>query len=291
MGRMGKEVEDAKDWSKVNEDAFIQLLISKVREGKLQSSTFKKEVWSEINDELREVIGEDYGIYRLKGKFNHLRTRHRQFSELIGHTGVKWDVMSNVVNATQNIWEDFFKISTNFRRFKKQGCAEYELLGEIFNTTTATGKLQLSFEDLLTDTQERRLEEEFLSGSMHVDLHAENSEVEGDERGKKRSSDSSERRNVKVSKMDKMDAFLDRCTVTLTAIEKAYKADRYKSSSSSGSDDPHSISVCMDILEKVEGVSFTSYNKAIKKFLSADWRQIFVGMSDMRRKEWLDSLS
>ncbi|OMO95459.1 hypothetical protein COLO4_15868 [Corchorus olitorius] len=244
MGRMGKEVEDAKDWSKVNEDAFIQLLISKVREGKLQSSTFKKEVWSEINDELREVIGQDYGIYRLRGKLNRLRTRHRQFSELIGHTGVKWDVTSNVVNAAQNIWEDFFKISTNFRRFKKQGCAEYELLGEIFNTATATGKLQqLCTEDLLIDTQERRLEDGFLSGSMHIDLLAENSEVEGDERGKKRSSDSSERRNVKVSKLDKMDAFLDKCTVTLTAIKKAYKADRYKSSSSSGSDDPYSISV------------------------------------------------
>ncbi|OMO96657.1 hypothetical protein COLO4_15155 [Corchorus olitorius] len=287
MGGRGKEVEDAKDWSKVNEDAFIQLLIGKVREGKLQSSTFKKAVWSEINDELREVIGEDYGIDRLKGKFNHLRTRHRQFSQLIGHTGVKWDVTTNVVNASLNICKEC-------RRFKKQGCAEYELLGEIFNRTTATGKLQqLSTEDPLSDTQERCLEEEFLSGSMHVDLEAENSEVEGDQRGKKRDSDSCDRRNVKCSKTDKMDAFLDKWTATLTAREEAYKAkaDRYKSSSSSGSADPHSVSVCMDLLEKVEGVSSTSYNKAIKKFLSETWRQIFVGMSDTRRKEWLDGLS
>ncbi|OMO53159.1 hypothetical protein CCACVL1_28843 [Corchorus capsularis] len=243
MGGRGKEVEDVIDWSKVNEDAFIQLLIGKVREGKLQSSTFKKEVWSEINDELREVIGEDYGIDRLKGKFNRLRTRHRQFSELIGHTGVKWDVTTNVVNASMNVWDHFFKISKEFRRFKKQGCAEYELLGEIFNRTTATGKLQqLSTEDPLTDTQERRLEEEFLSGSMHVDLDTENSEVEGDQRGKKRGSDSSGHRNVKCSKTDKMDAFLDKWAATLTTREEAYKAkaDSYKSSSSSGSVDPHS---------------------------------------------------
>ncbi|OMO98304.1 hypothetical protein COLO4_13994 [Corchorus olitorius] len=145
-------------------------------------------------------------------------------------------------------------------------------------------------EDPLSDTQDKLLEEEFLSGSMHVDLDAENSEVEGDSRGKKRTSDSSERRNVKLSKMD---AFLDRWTTALTAKEEAYKAkaDRYKSSSSSGSANRHSISVCMDLLEKVEGVSSTAYNKTIEKFLSADWRQIFVGMSDARRKDWLDSLS
>ncbi|OMO59601.1 hypothetical protein COLO4_34139 [Corchorus olitorius] len=191
MGGRGKEVEDAKDWSKVNEDPLIQLLIGKVREGKFQSSTFKKKVWSETNDELREVIGEDY----------------------------------------------------DFRRFKKQGCAEYELLGEIFDRRTATGKLQqLSTEDPLSDTQQRRLEEEFLSGSLHVDLDTENSEVEGDQRGKKRGSDSSDRRNVNCSKTYKMDAFLDKWTATLTAREEAYKAkaDRYKSSSSSGSVNPHS---------------------------------------------------
>ena len=109
MGGKGKDV-DAKDWAKEKETAFIQLLIRKIREGKLQSSTFKKEVWSEINNEFRDIIGEDYGVERLKGKFNRLRTTYRHFSELIGHTGVKWDITSNTVNATQTIWEDFFKV-------------------------------------------------------------------------------------------------------------------------------------------------------------------------------------
>ncbi|XVF20939.1 hypothetical protein REPUB_Repub12eG0047100 [Reevesia pubescens] len=126
MGGKGKNVDDTKDWSKANEVAFIHLSVGKVRERKLQSSTFKKEVRSEINNEMLDTIGVNYGIDRLK---------------------------------------------------------DYELLGEIFNTTTATGKLQkLSTKDPLSSDEEQRLEEEFLSGYTHVDLGGNNSEGVEDEK-------------------------------------------------------------------------------------------------------------
>ncbi|KAK8656680.1 hypothetical protein V6N13_098622 [Hibiscus sabdariffa] len=68
MGGKGKDIDDTKDWPKANEVTLIQILVGKVREGKLQSSTFKKEVWAEINNEMHEAIGVDYGIDLLKGK-------------------------------------------------------------------------------------------------------------------------------------------------------------------------------------------------------------------------------
>ncbi|KAK8670310.1 hypothetical protein V6N13_105066 [Hibiscus sabdariffa] len=147
MGGKGKDIDDTKDWPKANEVTLIQILVGKVREGKLQSSTFKKEVWAEINNEMHEAIGVDYGIDRLKGKFNRLRIKYRHFSELIGHTGVKWDVTSNTVHASQDIWEGFFKKNKEFKKFKKQGCEDYELLGEIFNTKTATAEKDELFEE------------------------------------------------------------------------------------------------------------------------------------------------
>ncbi|KAK8659833.1 hypothetical protein V6N13_030025 [Hibiscus sabdariffa] len=180
MGGKGKDIDDTKDWPKANEVTLIQILVGKVREGKLQSSTFKKEVWAEINNEMHDAIGVDYGIDRLKGKFNRLRIKYRHFFELVGHTGVKWDVTSNTVHASQDIWEGFFKKNKEFKKFKKQGCEDYDLLGEIFNTTTAIGKLQqLSTEDPLSPIEERHLEEKFLSGSIHVDLEGNSSEGEG----------------------------------------------------------------------------------------------------------------
>ncbi|GMI94093.1 hypothetical protein HRI_003078600 [Hibiscus trionum] len=266
MGGKGKVPDDMKDWPKANEVALVQLLVGKVREGKLQSSTFKKEVWSEINSEICDAIGVDYGIDKLKGKFNRLRTKYRHFSELIGHTGVKWDMTSNIVHASQDIWEEFFK-------FKKQGCEDYELLGEIFNTTTATGKLQqLSTEDPLSPNEEKRLEEEFLYGSIHVDLEGNNSESEKPEKGKKHKIDSifGDCRSNKMNKMNKMKVFLDKWASTLSAKEEAAKAkaERYKLSIP----DLYSIGICMELLEKIEYVSSRSYNKAIEKFTSAEWR-------------------
>ncbi|KAK8643869.1 hypothetical protein V6N13_013146 [Hibiscus sabdariffa] len=291
MGGKGKDIDDTKDWPKANEVTLIQILVGKVREGKLQSSTFKKEVWAEINNEMHEAIGVDYGIDRLKGKFNRLRIKYRHFSELIGHTGVKWDVTSNTVHASQDIWEGFFKKNKEFKKFKKQGCEDHELLGEIFNTTTATGKLQqLSTEDPLSPIEERRLEEEFLSGSIHVDLEGNSSEGEGSEKGRKRKIDSipGERRSSKVNKMNKMEEFLDKWASALSAKEEAAKAkaERYKLSIPN----PYSIGICMELLEKMEWVSSRSSNKAIEKFISAEWRQIFVGMSEARQKDWVDSL-
>ncbi|KAK8716166.1 hypothetical protein V6N13_043484 [Hibiscus sabdariffa] len=193
---------------------------------------------------MHEAIGVDYGIDRLKGKFNRLRIKYRHFFELIGHTGVKWDVTSNTVHASQDIWEGFFKKNKEFKKFKKQGCEDYELLGEIFNTTTATGKLQqLSTEDPLSPIEERRLEEEFLSGSIHVDLEGNSSEGEGSEKGRKRKIDSipGERRSSKVNKMNKMEEFLDKWASALSAKEEAAKAkvERYKLSIP----DPYSIGI------------------------------------------------
>ncbi|KAK8617365.1 hypothetical protein V6N13_080281 [Hibiscus sabdariffa] len=248
MGGRGKDIDDTKDWPKANEVALVQLLVGKVREGKLQSSTFRKEMWAEINSEICDATGVDYGIDRLKSKFNRLRAKYRHFSELIGHTGVKWDVTSNIVHASQDILKEFFKSS---KKFKKQGCEDYELLGEIFNTKTATGKLQqLSTEDPLSPNEDRRLEEEFLSGSIHIDLDGNSSEGERSRKGKKHKLDSifGERRSSKVNKMNKMEVFLDKWTSTLSAKEEAAKAktERYKLSIP----DPYSIGICMELLEK-----------------------------------------
>ncbi|KAK8613845.1 hypothetical protein V6N13_101601 [Hibiscus sabdariffa] len=140
-----------------------------------------------------------------------------------------------------------------FKKFKKQGCEDYELLGEIFNTTTATGKLQqLSTEDPLSPNEDRRLEEEFLYGSIHVDLDGNSSEGERSGKGKKHKIDSisGERRSSKVNKMNKIKVFLDKWRSTLSAKEEAakVKSERYKLSIP----DPYSIGICMELLEKME---------------------------------------
>ena len=52
----------------------------------------------------------DYGIDKLKGKWNRLRSEHRLFSDLLAHTGVTWDPNTNQVNAPEEVWQHFYMV-------------------------------------------------------------------------------------------------------------------------------------------------------------------------------------
>ncbi|XVF06783.1 hypothetical protein REPUB_Repub06bG0080400 [Reevesia pubescens] len=134
-----------------------------------------------------------------------------------------------------------------------------------------------------------------------VDLGGNNSKGVEDEKSKKRNIQSipGEHRPSKGNKMDKMDLFLEKWAATLSAKEEASKAkvERYKSAMASGSTssnfipDTYSIGIRIDLLENMDGISSCSYNKVIEKFTTVELRQIFVGMSGVRRKDWVDILA
>ena len=76
--------------------------------------SFKQVDWNEIDEELFSVIGQKYGADRLQGKYNRLRLKHRQFSDLISHTGVTYSPSSNQVYATEEVWKLFKKVLDYF---------------------------------------------------------------------------------------------------------------------------------------------------------------------------------
>ena len=81
-----------------------------MKKRQLQRSTFKATIWEDINNELTRIIGENYGVDRLKGKFNRLCNQHHEFSTLLAYTGVIWDSESNIVNAPENVWQDLYTV-------------------------------------------------------------------------------------------------------------------------------------------------------------------------------------
>ncbi|GAB2285000.1 hypothetical protein Dimus_019455 [Dionaea muscipula] len=132
--------KDTMAWPRDKETAFIGILYEKVKIGKLQCSTFTKDEWAKINEELIAATSWDYGIERLKEKWNRLRMAHRLFTSLIEHTGVTWDPNTNVVNAAEEVWNHFYTINkTEYKTFRKEGFRHYEVLGEIFHGTSTRG--------------------------------------------------------------------------------------------------------------------------------------------------------
>ncbi|GAB2232158.1 hypothetical protein Drorol1_Dr00011185, partial [Drosera rotundifolia] len=51
----GERTRDTMTWPRENKTAFISLLYEILKKGKLQCSTFTKDEWGKINEELKAV--------------------------------------------------------------------------------------------------------------------------------------------------------------------------------------------------------------------------------------------
>ncbi|KAK2645928.1 hypothetical protein Ddye_021123 [Dipteronia dyeriana] len=81
-----------------------------VKNGYLQTSTFNKRVWSTIGDELFQQTKKRFTVFQSKSKFNRLCKKHREFSDLIAHTGFGWDPISNTVTSPEAVWAEYIKV-------------------------------------------------------------------------------------------------------------------------------------------------------------------------------------
>ena len=66
---------------------LFRILHDHVKRGDLQTSTFTKKTWTIISDELYEQSQKRFNVGQLKSKFNISSKKHREFSDLIAHTG------------------------------------------------------------------------------------------------------------------------------------------------------------------------------------------------------------
>ncbi|KAK1591110.1 hypothetical protein Q3G72_002479 [Acer saccharum] len=109
---------DDKMWTANNEAVFIRIMHEHVKKGDLQTSTFTKKVWGVIDDEVLAETGKRYTMPKLKAKFNRFRRKHREFSDLLNHTGFGWDPISNTVTAPDDVWNEYLKVLVNGYKFR-----------------------------------------------------------------------------------------------------------------------------------------------------------------------------
>ncbi|KAF7812780.1 putative nuclease HARBI1 [Senna tora] len=289
------------EWSTQNTKLFIDLIFDRVNKKQLQTSTFKQTIWEEINNELAKIIEENYGVKRLKVKFNRLRTQYQEFSTLLARTGVTWDSISNKVNALEDVWQDLYTKGRYYKQFKKNGFEyDYDMLGEIFNNSTISGKLShASTQEPPTSNEERLLEDDFLSKGVHVDsqfidVEGENSNLIGDKRKQTfRSSSERHRKDSKLSRFDKLEASLNKWTEVMDIKKEAAiaKMKRYKKQANETNLTPYSIDACMELLDSMDDVSSKIYNSALENFKDEDWKVMLVKMPAFRRKVWTSILT
>lgn len=296
------EFDDKAYWPKPVEDHFIHLLYEEAKKG-LQTNNLDKTEWASIEKQLFDKFGKRYNRDKLRQKYNRLRKIHREFTKLISHTGMGWDPNTNTVQASDEVWASYLKKNKFASRFRSKGCPHYDLLGLIFNYTTATGHMQCASTHSPPDSDaERELENDFPTNGAHVGLNTESGSrgfSEGDEGTSNKNkraalfpqSDLPSR--LKSFKSTKIDETIEAWAKSLNSKIEVSLAKLSRKSEKEVAfpyKELGSIEDCMEILEAMEGVNDDAYVKALDKFTSSDWRRMFVKMSDSRRRVWLKSL-
>ncbi|KAK4803587.1 hypothetical protein SAY86_003404 [Trapa natans] len=283
---------DTKDWPMENELAFIHILLGKLKQS--GNISFKRAIWSEMDNELFTVVGERYGVEKLRGKFNRLRKKYREFSELISHDHVVWDHASNKVLAPEDVWSNFCLRGKSFKAFRKRGCDHFDLLGQIFGGSSPSGLAQHS-----SSTHEQ-LEEEFIATKVSGSEQDSPSEGEGDSEsfkdlvGKRTGQLVLEER---CKKRNTTESTVEASVSTKSEVPNKTKcgsgnsmSERARTRTPNKITDPYSIELCMDALNSMEDISTASYNACLEKFTDRIWRKMFMMMPVSRRKGWLEGL-
>ncbi|KAK3198449.1 hypothetical protein Dsin_021864 [Dipteronia sinensis] len=270
---------DKVEWSAKDESIFINVLHEHVQKGDFQKSTFSKKTWELIADKLHTETNKRYTLPKLKSKFNRLRKKHREFSNLIEHCGFSWDPITNIVIASEDVWADYVKRVPKVKPYRKKGLEHYNILGEIFS------HLPLNYDD------EHEPEGNFPKTGIHIDNPVEvdlvDPPVECNKRKRVRqsversSNHCSERLNKKLNYLQ-----------TRSEV-KGQKVERPKEKSQESLSEAakmYSIKECIELVVSMEDVDSCTFIKLMDKIVYLEWRKVFLAMSDRRRRAWLSTL-
>jgi hypothetical protein len=95
--------EDLKLWPPQMEKLFIDIMVEECIKGNVPDGAFKSSTWNKLVTKLNVHANRSFYHKQVKIKFNKFRTRHHIFSQLLKHTGMSWNPMTNTVTASDEV--------------------------------------------------------------------------------------------------------------------------------------------------------------------------------------------
>ncbi|RVW40375.1 L10-interacting MYB domain-containing protein [Vitis vinifera] len=164
-------VEDVGTWRGNIEKIFIDIMVIEVNKGNMDSGTFSTNTWRRILLEINSQGKRNFNLKQLKQKFNRLRAMHREFFDILKHTGFGWDAETNMVHTLKETWKNYIWAHPNTKRFRSKGYPNYNLMGLIFNPSTTIGALHYSStQDPPNTDDEDEMDDNLEHGGVHVDV-------------------------------------------------------------------------------------------------------------------------
>ncbi|KAF4347191.1 hypothetical protein G4B88_013156 [Cannabis sativa] len=273
---------EASVWPEKHEEIFIELMEEEVLKGNRNTTTFTKQSWKRIKEELYAQAKRSYTDTQLRNKYNLLRQRHKDFKSLLKETGIRFSVVTGQVTAPDEVWDRLIRVNKSAKKFRKKGCVLYGKLCVIFGDTTATS----SNAHPSTRSPSINLDNDD-DDAMSKSPSIRNQESSFDEDGSKRRGKSTSTTSSRSAKKAKFSLAL---AETLTVYNETAKRKMEVYENSMTSTKHHLLDECIEALNQIDGISGEVYAKAIEKFESEVSRALFLKMPEHRRIDWLNYL-
>ncbi|KAG5554100.1 hypothetical protein RHGRI_011841 [Rhododendron griersonianum] len=276
---------DVDDWSFVNTQIFIQIMLEEARKEQ-GSSSRKKRVfndlqWRAIYNELLVRTGRTgYTPTKVHQKFVRLKQEYRIFDDLVKNTGCGcgWDIASQTVAASETVWQTYVQGHPGAAKYRQKGFDHYDQLQELLESSLANGALGQP-SSLKPPTSEERV----AMYEVGKPIKREDSVSMG-----KRKSDGSGGTSSKSMRFEKKEAAYEK-----TAFANQMWGEYYGLlADSRRAQEACSIPNCLALLEEIKPTIGTQqYLKAYNKLLSEESQHKgFVSITPETRVDWANDL-
>lgn len=261
--------------------------------------TFSKNEWEDIRRKYYNICAQKYLPKAYKNKMQSLKEKYKEHKKLIvENTGLGWNSVLGTVDADNAWWDDYIKRypkSKWIKKFRTEGCPEYDKLAIIFDDVVAVGKLHASHLD------------EFESSDDHVDLHPNVShstsrhslpvavslaeEIPNDEVQEDATSGLPSRSTSRSSKRDTRERNEMDFNESIKVLAETSRARLEEKKRKREKKNKYSISECMKIIYKMAlNIDNHARIRVLQLLQEKLWRETFVHMYDELRRDWILSV-
>ena len=113
MAHESQEVDD-KLWPPHIEQIFIEIMLDEQLQGNMENDVFQTLVWESITKQLNTQTGKNFLTKKVIQKHNRLKQKQRKWGQLLNHTGLGWDELTQTVTGSEEVWANVVAVCSLF---------------------------------------------------------------------------------------------------------------------------------------------------------------------------------
>ncbi|KAG7976345.1 hypothetical protein I3843_06G144400 [Carya illinoinensis] len=137
-------LHDRDMWAGGFKEKLVDMLYQETLEGKLVGSKITNRDCVQLAMRLNDLKIKRVDSSQVKGKIARLKKMQCQFTDLMGQTSIGWNHSTKSVIGLDEHWANAIRVRSEGKKFKNNGCANYDVLAMIFGQAVAIAVLHFA---------------------------------------------------------------------------------------------------------------------------------------------------